>query len=184
MKRLAITALLGFALGLGARAEDKGTETEIDGMKSQAPANWKAQDPTMKERVYQFLIPKVEGDKDNAMLLVFHFGSGGGGGNEANIERWKKMVRPAEGARDADAYKTTALKVGDVKVTMLEANGVYLFKKRPFDPNEQPEPRADYRLIGVIFESKNGPYYIRMVGPKNTMEANRKGFEDWLKGFK
>jgi hypothetical protein len=184
MRRLAITALIGLAASLGVFADEKGTTTEIDGLKSTTPANWKKQEPTTRDRVYQFVIPKVNGDKDDAQLMVFHFGAGAGGGTEANIERWKKMVRPAEGAKESDAYKTSDFKVGDVKVTMLEANGTYLFKKRPFDPNEQPEPRADYRLIGVVFESKNGPYFIRMVGPQKTMEANRKGFEDWLKNFK
>ena len=184
MSRFAIAALAGFCLSLGVRADDKGTETEIDGLKSRTPAAWKSQELVGQNRVYQFTIPKVEGDKDDAQLIVFFFGAGQGGGTEANIERWKKMVKPAEGAKESDAYKTSEFKVGDVKVTMFEANGTYMFKKRAFDPEEKPEPRPDYRMVGVVFESKNGPYYVRMYGPQKTMEANRKGFEEWIKGFK
>jgi hypothetical protein len=184
MSRFAIAALLGFSLSLAVRADDKGTETEIDGLKSHIPAAWKAQSPSGQERVYQFIIPKSEGDKDDAQLIVFFFGAGQGGGIEANIQRWKNMVKPAEGAKESDTYKTTESKVGDVKVTMFEANGTYMFKKRAFDPNEKPEPRPDYRMVAVIFESKNGPYYFRMYGPQKTMEANKKGFEDWIKNFK
>jgi hypothetical protein len=184
MNRFVMAALVGFCVSLGVRADGQGTETEIDGMKSRAPAAWKSQDPSGKERVYQFTIPKAEGDKDDAQLIIFFFGAGQGGGIEANIQRWKNMVKPAEGAKESDTYKTSDFKVGDVKVTMFEANGTYMFKKRAFDPEEKPEPRPDYRMVAVVFESKNGPYYIRMYGPQKTMEANRKGFEDWIKGFK
>lgn len=183
MIRFVLAAFLGTSLAVIARADDRGTVTEIDGLKSTAPTGWKAQEPTMKERVYQFLLPKVEGDKHDAALMVFYF-PGGGGGIQANIDRWKGMVVAADGAKPDEAYKTTEMKVGDVKVTIFEANGSYKFKKRPFDPNEEPELRPDWRLVGVIFESKNGPYFMRMVGPKKTMDANRKGFEEWLKNFK
>lgn len=184
MSRFAIAALMGLSLTFGLRADDKGTETEIDGLKSRAPSNWKSEDPTGQNRVYQFTIPKADGDKEDALLIVFFFGTGQGGGIEANIQRWKNMVKPAEGAKESDAYKTTEFKIGDVKATMFEANGTYMLKKRPFDPNEKAEPRPDYRMVAVILETKNGPYYIRMYGPKKTMEANKKGFEDWIKNLK
>ena len=180
MSRFA-AALAGLALALGAA---RAADTELDGLKSTPPAGWKAEEPATKERVFQFLIPKVEGDKHDAQLFVFFFGPGGGGGIQANIERWKGMIAPAEGAKAEDTYKTTEFKVGDVKVTQFEANGTYKHKKRPFDPNEQPELRPDYRLVSVIFESANGPYFIRMFGPKKTMDANRKGYDEWIKNFK
>ncbi len=182
MHRYAI-ALAALAVSLAVRADDKGTVTEIDGLKSTAPANWKSEKPATPERVYQFTIPKAEGDKDDAMLLVFYF-PGGGGGVQANIQRWKTMIHAAEGAKDEDTYKTTEFKVGDVKVTQFEASGTYVFKRRPFDPNDKGELKPDYKFIGVIFESPKGPYFMRMVGPKKTMEANRKAFDEWLKNFK
>lgn len=184
MNRLLFAAMIGLALTVGARADDKGKEIEIDGLKSKTPASWKAEETTIQNRVYQFLIPKAEGDTQDAQLMVFFFGAGSGGSVDANITRWKGMIVPADGVKPEDAFKTSEFKVGDVKVTMLEANGTYKFKKRPFDPNEEGELRPDYRLVGVIFESKNGPYFMRAVGPKKTMEANRKGFEEWLKNFK
>lgn len=158
--------------------------TELDGLKSTAPKSWKAQPSATAERIYQFELPKAEGDRYDGQLLIFYFGPGGGGGVQANIERWKGMIKPAEGAKEQDTYKVREFKVGSVKVTQLEATGTYIFKRRPFDPNDRGEPRPDYTFIGVIFESPNGPYFIRMVGPKKTIAEHRSGFEEWLKSFK
>lgn len=184
MKRITIATAFTLALLGLARADDKGTVTEIDGLKSTAPASWKALKPGSTMQVLSFTIPKVEGDKYDGQLTVYFFGAGGGGGTKANIERWKGMIKPAEGVKDEDAFKTTEMKVGNVAVTVFEGNGSYKHKNRPFDPNEQGEVRSNYRLVGVVFESPNGPYFMRMVGPAKTLEANRKGFESWLKNFK
>src|ERR1700680_1633847 len=160
MHRYAI-ALAALSLYFAVRADEKGTVTELDNLKSTAPANWKSEKPTTPERVYQFTIVKAEGDKDVAVVLIFYFPNGGGP-VDANIKRWKTMVKPAEGVKDEDAYKTPEFKVGDAKVTQFEASGTYMLKKRPFDPNEKPEPKADYKFIGVVFETNKGPYFIRM----------------------
>lgn len=165
-------------------ADEQGIVTDLDGLKSTTPKSWRSQPTATAERVYQFEIPRAEGDEHNGQLLIFYFGPGGGGGVQANIDRWKGMIKPADGATAADAYKVTEFKVGDVKVTQLEATGTYTFKRRPFDPNEKGELRPNYKFIGVIFESPNGPYFIRMVGPKKTIDAHREGFDEWLKNFK
>jgi hypothetical protein len=183
MSRFAIALLVGLSVSAAVRADDNGTETEIGGHKSLAPSTWKSQKPTTPDRVYQFDIPKADGDKDDAHLIVFMFRNGGGS-VDANIKRWKTMVKPADGAKESDTYKVSEFKVGDIKVTMLEANGTYLLKKRPFDPDEQPEAMPNYRLVAGVLETNKGMYYIRMYGPQKTMEANRKGFDDWIKNLK
>jgi hypothetical protein len=112
---------------------------------------------------------------------VFHF-SGGGGDKEANIKRWKGMVKPPEGTKEDDAYKLSEFKVGEAKVTLFEAAGTYMFKKTPMDA--EAEPRADHKFIGAIFDTGKDVFFVRMVGPKKTMDANRKAFDEWLKNFK
>ena len=184
MNRFALATIVAAVGLLAARAEDKGTVTEIDGLKSTAPAAWKQAKATNEMQVHVFTIPKGDGDKYDAQLTVFFFGSGGGGGSKANLDRWKGMIKPAEGTKAEDAFKTTDMKVGEIKVTILEGNGDYVHKARPFDQNDKGELRTNYRLVGVIFESPNGPYFMRMVGPQKTMEANKKAFEGWLKNFK
>jgi hypothetical protein len=179
LKTLLVTVgCLGFVAG--ARAADKGEVVEIDGLKSAAPASWKKGQPTNQMQHAVFALPKAEGDKEDATLTVFFFGPGGGGGVDANVKRWQGMFKAPAGENS----KTEKSKVGDVQVTTVDLNGTYLFKARPFDPNAKAEEKPDFRMIGVVFASKNGPYFMRLVGPAKTVEKHKKDFDEWLKNFK
>jgi hypothetical protein len=188
MKRAWGVLLLGLgvmAWNTAARGEEgKGTVVELDGLKSRAPANWKAEEPSNRMRAYQFRIPAAKGDKDDGELVIFHFGAGGGGSAEDNVKRWKGMFLPPEGKKIDDVAKVEKTKVGSVPVTYLDVQGTYLHKERPFDPNAKTDQRPDYRMLGIVFESEKGPYFIRFVGPAKTVSENKKGFDDWLKNFK
>jgi hypothetical protein len=39
-------------------------------------------------------------------------------------------------------------------------------------------------MLGVIFASPKGPYYIKLTGPEGTVKNYKKGFDEWLKAFK
>jgi hypothetical protein len=190
MKRVACLLVLGLGvLGVSAvrGAGDKGTVVELGGLKSQAPADWKQQEipeRLRQFRIYQFQVPKAEGDTNDAELLIFHLPGGQGGSAEDNVKRWKGMFVPPEGKNIDDVSKVEKMKVGNVDVTYLDVQGTYLFKQRPFDPGEKPEKRPGYRMLGVVFETENGPHFIRFVGPAKTVEQHKKGFEGWLKAFK
>ncbi len=182
------TGVLAGAIGL-CRAEekkaDKGTVVEIDTFKSKVPGSWKEVELTEQQRnfgrIAQFTVPKNKDDKHDAEMYVFFF-KGGGGDAKANIDRWKSQFTAPEGKKVET--KVEEMKVGDTPVTYVDVQGTYKYKKAPFNPNEKEELRPDYRLIGVIFDSKNGPYYIRFVGPAKTVAENKKAFDEWLKGLK
>ena len=171
------------AVAAGARAAD-GTPIEIDGLKSTAPASWKKDEPTEQQkqfRKFQFKIAKEAGDAEDAEVIVFFFGQGGGGGKDANLNRWKGMFKAPAGEK----AKLDEFKSGEVPVTEVDISGTYLFKVGgPFNPNAKTEEKPDYRMVGVIFESKNGPYFMRLVGPAKSVEKNKKDFDEWLKNFK
>ena len=56
--------------------------------------------------------------------------------------------------------KVEKMKVGDVPVTYLNIYGTYSFRFPPFDPNAKTTLRPNYRMIGVVLETKKGPYFI------------------------
>jgi hypothetical protein len=155
-------------------AQEKGTVVTLDGLSSAAPKDWKSVQAAGQFRHAEFVLP---GEAGNAELIVFYFGPGGGGGPEANIARWKGMFR------DADA-RTEQFTVEGVKVTYLDISGTYLLRKRSFDPQEQPQPQPGSRMFAIVFESANGPYYIRLVGPEKTVAQHKPAFDQWLRGFK
>jgi hypothetical protein len=164
---------------------DKGTLVEIDdGLKSTTPANWMMQKPDNKFRVWQFSIPAAAGDKKNAELVVFYFGPGSGGTAESNVTRWKSQFQAPEGKTIDQATKVEEKKVGQTPVTYVDIHGTYLYKFPPFDPNAKVTPLPEYRRLAVVFDSKNGPYFITLTGPAKTVDANKMAFDSWLGGFK
>jgi hypothetical protein len=129
-------------------------------------------------------LPSAKDEKASAELIIFYFGPGGGGSAEENIKRWKGMIAPPQGKKIDDVAKVDKFKVGDVKVTYLDVEGTYLAKERPFDPNSKVERKPDYRMLGVVFESPKGPYFMRVTGPAKTVAEQKKAFDEWLKNFK
>jgi hypothetical protein len=192
MKVSALIALVAFgaiALGISlAKADDDKKKdegvVELDGLKSKAPADWKSEPTTNRMRAYQFKLPKAKDDKADAEMIIFYFGPGGGGSAEDNIKRWKGMIEPPTGKKIDDVAKVDKSKVGDVAVTYLDVEGTYLAKERPFDPNSKVEKKADYRMLGIVFESPKGPYFIRVTGPAKTVAEQKKAIDEWLKNFK
>ena len=178
MLRTLLLTIGGLGLVAGARAADE--TVELDGLKAKAPADWKKGQPANQFQHAVFTLPKAAGDTDAPTLTVYFFGQGGGGGKEANIERWKGMFKAPAGQN----AKTEEFKVAGDSVTTLDVSGTYLFKARPFDPSAKAEEKPDYRMVGVIFGTKNGPYYMRLVGPAKSVEKDKKEFDEWLKSFK
>ncbi len=163
------------------KKDGKGVEVTIDGLKSRAPADWTEEEPKDKRmRFKQFRLPKGDGDKFDTELVLFFFGPGAGGGLDQNITRWKGLMTAPEGKSIDDLFKVEKFKVGDVAVTYTDVEATY--KGPPF--GEKIEPRPNYRMINVYFDSKNGPYFFRLLGPAKTVEKHKKGFDDWLKAFK
>lgn len=179
---LGLAGLLCLADARTATAQEKGAVVELDGLKSKAPATWKEEEPPERlraMRLKQFRVAKEEGDPADAEIVINFFGKGGGGGLEANLGRWKGMMKPAAGKSADDAFKVEKLNVGDVDVTLLDAEGTYLGA-----PFEKAQPKAEYRMLRAYFDSKNGPYFISLTGPAKTVGKQKAAFVDWLKNFK
>jgi hypothetical protein len=180
---------LGLCIGLAVcclsgwtQAEEKnGTTIDFDGLKSAAPAEWKEEKPASKMRFKQFRLPKVGDDKSDAELVIFR---GLTGSAKENVQRWKGQFQPPKGKKIEDVAKVTELRISGAEATYLDISGSYLFKNRPFDADEKPQLRPDYRMLAVQFEATKTIYHIKLVGQAKTVEHYKKGFDEWLKAFK
>jgi hypothetical protein len=186
MRKLTAIVALTLAMLAGVSVVYAGGETiELGGLKSKAPADWKMEKASNKLRLYQFVIPKVDGDPENAELVVFFFGAGGGGSNADNIKRWKGQFLPPKGKTIDEATKTEHFKVGkDVDVLYVDIHGSYKYKNPPFDPNAKEVLKENFRRFGLIFDTDKGPYFITLTGPAKTVERNKAAFDNWIKAFK
>jgi hypothetical protein len=180
---LAVAVAAGATLGAPRAAEAAGTKVTIDGLSSTVPERWKELPTQGSMRFKQFLVPREKGDSHDGELVIFFFGPGGGGGAQANIDRWKGMFQPPEGKTIDQVSKVETKDVGKVKTTVLDVRGTYNFKASPMAPGPG-EPRPNYRMLAIVFESPQGPYFFRFVGPQKTIDKNKKDFDKWLNGFK
>jgi hypothetical protein len=188
MRFFCCCSLLTIALADGAaqvaQADDpKGTEVKLDKLSSTTPADWKSEKPNNRLRSHQF---RLAGTKDAKVVQdaeIFIFSDLTKTVDE-NFARYKEMFVPPEGKTVDDIAKITRFEVGKAKVAVLDMEGVWQYKERPFDPKSKQEDRPDSRVISVIFTTDDGNYLIRLSGPAPTVTQHAKAFFDWIKEFK
>lgn len=133
---------------------------EVAGYAFSAPDEWKSVSPSSNMRKAQFEVSGKTGEK--AEVVFFHFGSGGAGGVQANVDRWMKQFESPKGKK----VQTETLE--GIKVTYAQAHGTFL-SGRPFGPKT---PNPGFALMAAIIEGKEGSIFIKMTGPKETVETN------------
>ncbi|MES1243332.1 MAG: hypothetical protein ABUT39_17095 [Acidobacteriota bacterium] len=138
------------------------------------PANWQSEPPASSMRIAQAAIP---GPGEPGSLVVFYFGAGGGGGVEANIQRWIDQMEvpagtsPAPETFEANGYRVTWIDVpGTLKPSTMGTGPA----------TEQPNSR----LLGAVVEGAGGPWFFKATGPDSTISAERDNFLAMLKSVR
>jgi hypothetical protein len=183
-----IIAVVGVVAGSQAQENDKAERKTqkvslAADLAADAPAEWKTQEPKSQLRSHEFVLPGAEKGVADGILFVMHFGKGGGGGLDANLQRWYGMVEQPDGGSTEKASKKTEIKdVAGGKVVWLDMPGTYL--DRPTPMSQQVTKRPNYRVFAAMIDAgKDGPYWIRAYGPEPVMKAHRDGFEKFLKSI-
>jgi hypothetical protein len=188
MRKIALT--LSVALLAGVNFAQAGSEivelrernSDSPGIKSKAPADWKMQKPSNNLRLYQFVLPKVDGDKEDAELAIFSFGASG---KAENIKRWKTQFLPPEGKTIEEASKLEEYKLGKVAdVVCLDIWGTFKYRFPPQDPRAKEMFKDNFRRFNVMIETDKGTFFITLTGPAKTMAKHKEGFDGWVKAFK
>lgn len=142
-------------------------KVDVKGLTLYLPKTWKTQETTSNMRIAQYEIPAVEGDKENAELLVYYFGSRGAGPIDANLNRWIGQFGAQE--RTAKASRSQSAQGNYV---MINITGTYNKTVGP-PVQRKTEAKAGSRMIGVIIDtSEAGPFYLKLSGPDKTVAAS------------
>jgi hypothetical protein len=141
------------------------------GLKLQVPDDWRSEAPASSMRVGQIVVPGAAGE---GQLTVFHFGAGGGGGVDANIDRWLSQVVLEAGAKPhRETFDSPPF-----KIHFVDASGtVTASRVGSFPSTDQP----GWRLFGAVIEGEGGPWFLRLVGPGATLAAQREAFLKMLR---
>ena len=149
-------------------------------LKFKVPAGWVDEETTSSMRVAQYRLPRVEGDTEDASLVLYYFGQGQGGSVAANIDRWLSQMKQPDGSAVKGA-KDEHLEANGLKVTTLDLSGTYVAETAPGSGTFNNKP--GYRLRGAVVETPNGSYFVKLVGPEKTVTHWNDSFLGYIKSF-
>src|ERR1043166_1248201 len=146
-----------------------------------APDGWGVETPTSEMRRAQYKLPKVEGDGEDGMAVLYYFGPGQGGTTEANIDRWVNQVKQPDGSPSKDKAKTETSTVNGLKVTTVDVVGNY---GGGMSTDSAPKDnKSIYRLRGAVIETPKGSYFVKLTGPEKTVARWDQAFKDYINSF-
>ena len=144
-----------------------------------APPAWQSRPAASAMRVAEFVVPRAQGDPEDAELIVYFFG-GTGGSVDANVQRWIGQFERPQGA-PGDGNRTT-FDVGNLKVTTVDVSGTYIAEVRPGATERHNKP--NFRMRAAVVETPKGPYFIKLTGPANTVKSASPVFDTFLRSVR
>jgi len=150
-------------------------------LRFKVPDGWISERPSSSMRVAQYKLPKVEGDSEDASLVLYYFGSSQGGSAQANVDRWISQMQEPDGSSSKEKAKTETMTVNGLKVTTIDVAGTYTAEMSPGSSERHND--ANFRLRAAVIETLRGNYYVKLVGPAKTVGRWAQTFADYLQSF-
>ena len=136
-------------------------------LRSKIPEGWTTEKPTSDMRVAQYKLPKAEGDREDALLVVYYFGQGQGGSSQANIDRWINQMKQPDGSSSKEKAKTGTMTVNGLQVSTVDVLGNY---SGGMSPDSAPaDSKSIYRLRAAVVDTPKGSYFVKLTGPEKTI---------------
>jgi hypothetical protein len=172
---------MGMGMGGPGKAPDKTADGRVilGPVTLAVPKSWQEKTPSSSMRAATWAIPGKAGE---AELAVFYFGTGGAGGAQANLDRWLGQFEQSDGSKSADKAKIEKKEIAGMPVTTVEVTGRYVASMTPGASEKRDNP--DFMMLAAIVETSGGPYYYKLVGPKDTVSASRKDFRGFIESQK
>lgn len=140
-------------------------EFSVGAFPFERPSGWQWIVPSSTMRKAQLNVPGDGGDP--AEVTFFHFGSGQGGGVQANVDRWFSQFKDAKTSQEEQT-------VNGVRVVFVTAEGTF-FSGMPGGPLT---PKTGYGLRGAILEDAvAGDVFVKMTGPAGLVVSATAAFD-------
>lgn len=166
------SALLTFALAHSALAAEAPATFQVSEFTFKRPPAWEWIETTSAMRKAQLKV--LSADKSEVAEVVFYyFGQGGGGGTQANIDRWLGQFQEPKDKINAKVEEVTLNKR---KLTYVQAEGTYLSGM----PGGPKTPQPNSMLLGAILESDSGNVFVKMTGPTALTKASSTEFKQMV----
>jgi len=154
-------------------AEAKSAGLAVGGLTFKAAAPWQVKKEPRKMSAGGLTMP----GKEKAAGIeadFYHFGVGGGGGVEANVQRWQKQFEPDDDGKLPEPKHEEVI-IGGRKVLFVTFKGTFL-SGSVMDAKRTPRP--GYTMTGVIIPSEEtGDIFIKISGPDAAMAASQEAIK-------
>ena len=151
--------------------------TKGGGLTWAVPKTW-VPGPSSAMRLATYFLPASAGDAERPELAVFWFGPGKGGSVDANVERWFSQFAFSPG----DPKPTRSLtRIGALPVTLVRATGTY---SSGTGMGAAPAAKSGFALRGAIAEGPNGAVFFKLTGPRRSVTAAGKDFDELVASLK
>jgi hypothetical protein len=171
---LVVVPLLCMMVAGGCKKEVPGSELlgqakgKVAGVTWGVPKSWTVE-PERHMRAATYSVEAQPGDPEGGECSVIYFGPGVGGDNTSNISRWVNQFE------NADGPKTEPKEISGMNVTIVQISGAYL---APSGPMMEPSAKKEnFRLLGAIVTSPEGPIFFKFTGPAKTITAAAAEFD-------
>ena len=164
----------------GPTSQPKSSKLDLGTFSVPLGKDWVKERPSSSMRAGQARLPAPSSGGQAAEMVVFHFP--GGGSIAANVNRWKNQFVKPEGMSEADFARQSSTTVDTLPITLLQVQGRYIGSRMPGRP--APKPIDDARMIATIIETSKGPYFIKITGPRKTVDHHQKAIDAMIQGLK
>lgn len=155
--------------------DDDATKLEAAGIIAPKPTSWTWQQPTQQMRTLQYAVPGKGSSTGAAELVVSVFSEGMRGGPiETNVQRWKNQFRDKDGNPPTPIESDRT--IDGVPVHLIDLEGTYQGMGGAAAPNTLQ--------FGAIIDAPGGRVFLRLNGPKDTVEAARADWNALIDGIR
>ncbi|MCI0489488.1 MAG: hypothetical protein L0229_23090 [Blastocatellia bacterium] len=151
------------------------------GLRFQAPFGWVEERPSSNMRVAQYRLPQAEGDSEDGSLVLYYFGEGQGGSVQANLDRWIGQMEQPDGGSSKEKATTETMTVNGLNATLLDVQGTYTAEMMPGGGDRHN--KSNYRMRAAVVETPRGAYFVKLVGPANTISRWDQAYMSFIKSF-
>lgn len=132
----------------------------------ETPDGWAQAERSQMRPVNLTFGPNKEGECYLSML------PGGAGGILANVNRWRKQM----GQPDITEADLASLP----RKNLMGIEGVYVAVDGSYTNVGATEAKTDHRLLGIVATLGDSGLFVKMVGPKELVEANTAAFDKFV----
>jgi hypothetical protein len=161
----------------------EGNTVTIGPISFEIAEGWKSAPPSSSMRAAQFVVPPAEGQLEPAELAIFQ---GISGSQDQNIQRWVNQFQIPEGQNLEDVMTIEKRQVGDFNIQTLDIQGAYSGASMggPMMGGGAAPVQENMRLLAAAIEGPGGPWHFKLVGPAETVAAQKDEFEALLASLK